>query len=67
MLSANPVPLPMGMFMLLKNALKVPFLIYHVSDGLLLMETTRLVVAVIQHVFLMVELLLLPLVVGSCF
>ncbi len=31
------------------------------------METTRLVVAVTQHVVLMVELLLLPLVVSSCF
>ncbi len=38
-----------------------------VSDGLLLMETTRLVVAVTQHVVLMVELLLLPFVVSSCF
>ncbi len=67
MLSTNPVPLPMGMFMLLKNALKVLSLIFIVSGGLLLMETTRLVVAVTQHVFLMAELLLLPLVVGSCF
>ncbi len=31
------------------------------------METTRLVVAVTQHVVLMVEMLLLPLVVSSCF
>ncbi len=67
MLSANPVPLPMGRFMLLKNALTVSFLIFLVSGGLLLIETTRLVVAVTQHVVLMVELLLLPLVVGSCF
>ncbi len=36
------------------------------SDGLLLMETTRLVVAVTQHVVLMVELLL-PFVVSSRF
>ncbi len=31
------------------------------------MEATRLVVAVTQHVVLMVVLLLLPLVVSSCF
>ncbi len=68
-LSANPVPLPMGMFMLFKNTLKVPYLFFYLilADGLLLMETTRLVVAVTQHVVLMVELLLLPLVVSSCF
>ncbi len=69
-LSANPVPLPMGMFMLLKNTLKVqyPFYFFKIlSDGLLLMETTRLVVAVTQHVVLMVKLLLLPFVVSSCF
>ncbi len=31
------------------------------------METTRLVVAVTQHVVLMMELLLLPFMVSSCF
>ncbi len=36
------------------------------ADGLLLMETTRLVVAVTQHVVLMVELLL-PLVISRSF
>ncbi len=29
MLSANPVPLPMGMFMLLKNTLKVQYLYFY--------------------------------------
>ncbi len=37
------------------------------ADGLLLMETTWLVVAVTQHVALMVELLLLPLVISRSF
>ncbi len=65
-LSANPVPLPMGMFMLFKSMLKVSLFYYlcrfFAADG-----TTRLVVAVTQHVVLMVEWLLLPLVVSSCF
>ncbi len=67
-ISANPVHLPMGMFMRFKNTLKVQYLILFIlsilSDGLLLMETTRLVVAVTQNVVLMVELLL-PLVASS--
>lgn len=36
-----------------------------VADGLLLMEITKFVVAVTQHVVLMVNLLLLPMEVGS--
>ncbi len=69
-LSTNPVPLPMGTLMPYKNIEGAVFLLYVffiLADGLLLMETTRLVVAVTQHVVLMVELLLLPLVVSSCF
>ncbi len=42
------------------------FIYFILSDGLLLMETTRLVVAVTQNVVLMVELLL-PLVASSWF
>jgi len=42
--------------------LKAPCL-YIVADGLLLMETTKFVVAVTQHVVLM-NLLLLPMEVG---
>ncbi len=67
-LSTNPVPLPMGMFMPFKSMLKVQYLYFFIfAGGLLLMETTRLVVAVTQHVVLMVEWLLLHLVVNGCF
>ncbi len=52
----------------LRTCWRCSILIFFIfSDGLLLMETTRLVVAVTQHVVLKVELLLLPLVVSSCF
>ena len=66
MLSTNPVPSPTGMFMLLKNTVKVLCLIFLVAGGLLLMGTTRFAVAVTQHVVLMLEMLLL-LGVGSYF
>jgi len=44
--------------------LKAPYLCI-VTDGLLLMETIKFVVAVTHHVALMVNLLLLPMEVGS--
>lgn len=65
-LSTNPVPFPMGMFMLLKNTRKLLCLIFLVAGGLLLMGTTRFVLAVTQHVVLMGEVMLL-LGVGGCF
>jgi len=43
--------------------LKAPCL-YIVADGLLLIETTKFVVAVTQHVVLMMNLLLLLMEVG---
>jgi len=70
MLSANPVHLPMGkgvvwvIFILRGINLKAPYLCI-VAGGLLLMETTKFVVAVTQHVVLMVNLLFLPMEVGS--